>query len=537
MTSRTSVVIIGGGHNGLTAAAYLAKAGLDVTVIERLPLFGGAAISAQAFSGIDAKLSRYSYLVSLLPQKIIDELGLSISLAHRRYSSYTPLTGSNLGLLVDNEDSARTKSSFRDIGAAEDYEAWKQFYAQTQILAEVLWPTVLEPLSRRSELKHRFSSVPNGETIWQDFIAAPVGEAVAQKFENDWVRGVVYTDALIGTFASNSDPSLSANRCFLYHVIGGGTGDWNVPIGGMGAVSGELERVARAAGAKLVSDTEVLSISTETDGVTVNFRGAGVDGAVKADYVLVNAARQELTKLLGLRPAQTPTEENQPYPFGAQVKVNLLLKRLPKLKDPSVTPEQAFGGTFHINESFTGLQAGFTQASSGLVPHQVPCEIYCHSLTDPSILSEELRAAGAQTLTIFALQVPHFLVETLTDMEHDQMRQDLQDAILSSLNSVLAERIEDLIMLDAHQNPCIETKTTLDLERALRLPGGNIFHEPLSWPFAEDEDSLSTPAQRWGVDSGFERVLLCGSAAKRGGAVSGIAGHNAASALLEQLKL
>jgi phytoene dehydrogenase-like protein len=143
MTSKTSVVIIGGGHNGLTAAAYLAKAGLEVTVLERLEVFGGAAVSAQAFSGIDAKLSRYSYLVSLLPQQIIDDLGLDIRLAHRRYSSYTPLPASDLGLLVDNEDSARTAESFGQIGAAEDYAAWKDFYSQTQTLAQVLWPTVL----------------------------------------------------------------------------------------------------------------------------------------------------------------------------------------------------------------------------------------------------------------------------------------------------------------------------------------------------------------------------------------------------------
>ena len=80
-------MIIGGGHNGLTAAAYLAKAGVEVTVLERLPHFGGAAVSAQAFEGVDARLSRYSYLVSLLPKQIIDELGLEISLAPRRYSS------------------------------------------------------------------------------------------------------------------------------------------------------------------------------------------------------------------------------------------------------------------------------------------------------------------------------------------------------------------------------------------------------------------------------------------------------------------
>ena len=88
-------------------------------------------------------------------------------------------------------------------------------------------------------------------------------------------------------------------------------------------------------------------------------------------------------------------------------------------------------------------------------------------------------------------------------------------------------------MLDSQGKPCIETKTTKDLEDALKLPGGNIFHEPLSWPFAEDDEELVTPAQRWGVSTENERILLCGSSARRGGAVSGIAGHNAAMAVLE----
>ena len=105
--------------------------------------------------------------------------------------------------------------------------------------------------------------------------------------------------------------------------------------------------------------------------------------------------------------------------------------------------------------------------------------------------------------------------------------------MLSSLNSVLAEPIEDLVMLDGNGNPCVETKTTRDLEEALRLPGGNIFHEPLSWPFVEDDEPLGTPAQRWGVATEDSKVLVCGASARRGGAVSGIGGHNAAMAALE----
>jgi phytoene dehydrogenase-like protein len=98
---------------------------------------------------------------------------------------------------------------------------------------------------------------------------------------------------------------------------------------------------------------------------------------------------------------------------------------------------------------------------------------------------------------------------------------------------VLAEPIAGRIMSDGNGDPCIETKTTLDLEDALGLPGGNIFHRPLAWPFAEDDTPLDTPARRWGVESGWDGILLCGSGAQRGGAVSGIGGHNAAMAVLE----
>ena len=157
-------------------------------------------------------------------------------------------------------------------------------------------------------------------------------------------------------------------------------------------------------------------------------------------------------------------------------------------------------------------------------------EIYCHSLSDPSILSPELVAAGAQTLTVFALHTPH---RWLTEENNDESRDSLQAAVLASLNSVLAEPIEDLLLSDSAGRPCIETKTTLDLEHALNLPGGNIFHGPLEWPFLEDDAPRSTAAERWGVATEHPRILVCGAGARRGGGVSGIGGHNAAMAVLE----
>src|SRR5690606_28152916 len=121
------------------------------------------------------------------------------------------------------------------------------------------------------------------------------------------------------------------------------------------------------------------------------------------------------------------------------------------------------GGTFHANEGWARLGAAYEEAASGRVPDPIPCEIYCHSLTDPSILSPELRAAGAQTLTVFALHAPDRLVD---EGGHDARRAEFQDAVLRSLDAVLGEPLADLVLTDGDGRPCIETKTTLDLEHA-----------------------------------------------------------------------
>lgn len=514
------IVIVGGGHNGLTAAAYLARAGKSVILLERLDEVGGAAVSAQAFAGVEARLSRYSYLVSLLPQRIIDDLGLDIRLARRRYSSYTPVPGDpdGAGLLIDNTDATATAASFARIGAADDAAAFDGVYESTGELARALWPTVTEPLLTRTEAR----ALVGDDGLWQAMIERPIGEFIESRLQSDLVRGVVATDALIGTFASLADPELAQNRCFLYHVIGQGTGEWDVPVGGMGAVTGELARVAREAGARIVTGAEVTRI--DPDG-TVEYRRNGHERRVVGRHVLANVAPGVLDRLLG------ETEEPAaPKAEGAQVKVNLLLKRLPRLRDEAIDPKAAFGGTFHINETYTQLEEAYSGMTRGVMPELLPCEIYCHTLADPSILDPELAETGAQTITVFGLHTPD---RWLTDENNDATRQRLQDAVLASLNSVLAEPVEDLLLTDADGNPCIETKTTRDLEQALNMPGGNIFHGPLSWPFAEDDDALDTPAERWGVATRHPRILMCGSGARRGGAVSGLGGHNAAMAVLE----
>jgi phytoene dehydrogenase-like protein len=519
--SNCDVAIIGGGHNGLVAAGYLAKAGLKVVVLEKQNVLGGAAISARSFDGIDARLSRYSYLVSLLPAQIIADLGLEVELAPRRFGSFTPDPISGSGLLIDKHDDAATAASFAAIDAADDFERWNEFYAKTEQIAQKLFSTVLKPLHTERQVAELL-----GADLWREFFARPIGETIEATFESDLVRGVVMTDALIGTFASNHDAALDANICFLYHVIGNETGEWSIPVGGMGAVTTSMAERALELGAVLKTDCDVQTIG-ELDSTSnhreVTYIENGVTKTTSARYVLANVSRPVLKKLLG-KSAEHNIE-------GAQVKVNMLLKRLPRLK-AGTDPVAAFGGTFHINENFEQLQSAFEQATLGEIPNPLPCEIYCHSLTDPSILGPELQASGAQTLTVFALHTPHSL---LKGRDNDAMREAFEQAVISSINSVLDEDICDLLLTDADGRPCIETKTTQDLEDALGLPGGNIFHAPLSWPYVADNAPLETPAQRWGVDSGEAGILFCGSTARRGGAVSGIAGHNAAMAVIESL--
>ncbi|WP_405926812.1 phytoene desaturase family protein [Streptomyces sp. NBC_00035] len=507
-------VIVGGGHNGLVAAAYLARAGQSVLVLERLGTTGGAAVSTRPFAGVDARLSRYSYLVSLLPRKIVRDLGLDFRVRGRTVSSYTPVErdGRATGLLVGGGE-RRTREAFaRLTGSDSEYAAWQRFYGMTGRLAQRVFPTLTEPLPTRDELRRRVDD----EEAWRVLFEEPVGAAVEEYFADDLVRGVVLTDALIGTFADAHDPSLRQNRCFLYHVIGGGTGAWDVPVGGMGALTDAIAAAARNAGVVIATGHEAVRIESDGRAAEVTYRSADGEGVVATRHVLVNASPQELARLTGDEPP-TPAE-------GAQLKVNMLLKRLPRLRDTSVDPREAFSGTFHIAEGYEQLATAHAQAAAGELPTAPPSEIYCHSLTDPSILGRDLVEQGYQTLTLFGLHTP----ARLFARDNDAVRDELLKSTIAQLDAHLAEPLVGCLATDADGRPCIEAKTPLDLERDLRLPGGNIFHRDLAFPYAQEGTG------RWGVETRHANVLLCGAGAVRGGGVSGVPGHNAAMAVLEE---
>ena len=505
------VVIVGGGHNGLVASCYLAKAGLKVAILEKNDSLGGATVSQKVFPEFEARLSRYSYLVSLLPDQIIKDLDLKFKTIEREVSSFTPenVDGKDLGLLINRGLVGQTSDNFLALtGNSDEIAAWESFYAEVQKLADAIAPTMLQKLPTRSALKEKV-----GHKIWDEVIENPLGAVLERRFKSDAVRGIVLTDGLIGTFSDTNN--LAANICFLYHLIGNGTGDWKVPVGGMGALVAELVDTAGKLGVTFVLESEVSSIAQ----VEGKFVTTASGKSYESNYVLANFAPQKLAGVL-VNVSAKPTPKSLD---GSQVKVNMLLTKLPRLKS-GTDPKLAFAGTFHFDERYSDFQLAYTQAAAGKIPDIIPAEMYCHTLSDTSILGADLVAKGFQTLTLFGMHTPAILFEK----DNSGSKAIILERLLNQLNQYLVDPIESCLAKNSDGSLCIEIKSPLDLEAEIGLPRGNIFHKDLSMPFRED---ASVPS--WGVETDVPNLFLCGAGAIRGGGVSGIPGHNAAAAVLE----
>jgi phytoene dehydrogenase-like protein len=521
MKSKYDVVILGAGHNGLVAATYLGRAGLSVLLLEKNDYIGGATTSQKVFPDYDAWLSRYSYLVSLFPEKIIRDLQLNLDLRRRATASFTPYVkdGHHDGLLLSNVDEEQSRQSIADLtGNDTEHEQMKKFYGLSRVFAEHVWDSMLEPLVAKEEFRRQFDVDDVSREAWRSLAEEPLGRAIERYLKDDLVRGLVLTDAKIGVFTHPHDPSLLQNRCFLYHLIGNRTGEWKVPIGGMGAVARELEQAARKSGAELLTNVDLRALDVNGATSAVDFELEGKRQTVAARFLLVNFGRNVLAKFIGKLYQPDSTDE------GSVFKINMLLRRLPKLKATRYPAALAFCGTFHSDEGYKQMNASYYQACQGRLPDKTPCEVYCHTLTDDSILAPELRSQGFHTMTLFGLDTPW----SLFARDNETMRKLAEKKFIESINQWLEEPLEDCLAVARDGNLCIESKSPVDIEDALGMYHGNIFQDAPTFPFAETKEQSG----KWGVETEFENVFLCGSSALRGGAVSGIPGHNAARAVL-----
>ena len=401
-------------------------------------------------------------------------------------------------------------------------------------------------------MARRFNIDSTSREAWRSLVDEPLGSAIERYLQNDLLRGLAFTDAKIGVFTYPNDPSLVQNRCFLYHLIGNKTGEWKVPVGGMGAVASELERVARKAGAEISTYVDLRAIDVKTKTKTVEFeiklnasgasaaRSFGVppsggtdrvnaelrttgthalSSTVEARFLLVNFGRNVLAKFTGRFFQPDRIDE------GSVFKINMLLHRLPQQKAKKYPATDAFCGTFHSDEGYNQMNASYDRASGGRFPREDAVR---------GVLPHADRQQHSGTETARAGLSHDDVVRTRCAVEpvardNQNMRRLAEKRFLGSVNQWLEEPIEDCLAAARDGRPCIESKSPVDIEDALGMYRGNIFQNAPTWPFAERQRA----GGHLGGGDQYENVFLCGSSALRGGAVSGIPGHNAAMKNLE----
>jgi phytoene dehydrogenase-like protein len=517
VSSTYDVVVVGAGHNGLVSAAYLARAGLRVLVLERLASVGGAAGSAALFDGHQARLPRYASLVRMLPTQLLEDLEADVRLAPRPMASYAPVIrgGRAGGLAIERPEGRGTRNSFIALtGGGREYDVWCSFYGEVAAMARVVAPTLLQPLPTEREVSE---NVDPG--TWREFVNVPLGQVIEGRFADDTVRGIVAADALQGTFASMNDGGLTQNRTFLYSMMGSGPGEARIPVGGMGALSDALAAAATRAGAEIRTNAGVGAIRAGEDSAEVTWDDAGGAHTVQTRFVLADVAPWVLHILMG------EPDDLEMKPQGSQLTVNFLLDRLPRLKS-GMDPAVAFAGTFHVASEYSTIEAAYADASVGRVPATIPGSIVCHTLTDRSVLGDA--SSGQHTLTFTGHHTPASLFASNSPLT----KGTIVSRVVSAIDAHLVDPLESCLAKDASGRPCMDAKIPQEIEHELAMPGGHPFHGDLDWPWASNRARLETPAQQWGVQTDHAPVLLCGAGARRGGAVTGIGGHNAAQAVL-----
>ncbi len=518
-------IIIGGGHNGLVTAAYLAKAKWKVLVLERRYVVGGACVTEETFPGF--KVSTAAYVNSLFRPEIIRELRLKdygYEALERNPSSFSPfLDGRYLLMGPDGDLTKREISKFSE----KDAEAYPKYEKMLERVADVVEPTItmtppnlvkpgLGSLWKMFNLGRKFQKMGSQMNEAIEILTGAARPILDRWFESEELKATIATDAIIGAFAA---PSMPGTAYVLFHHVMGETngkrGIWSYTRGGMGGLTQALAKAAIDLGAEIRTEAEVAKILVK-DG-----KAYGVALANGDEFHALRAVASNLDPHLTfcrlMEPRLLPPDyaeaiQNIRYD-SASLKINVALNELPDFKAcPGVEAGPHHRGTIHICPDQDYIERAFDDAKYGR-----PSENPVLECTIPSVVDSTIVPEGKHLMSMFIQYAPYNLRESNWDGIKDQF----------------ADRCFDILNEYApnFKNSVIDRQivTPLDLERDFNLTGGNIFHGVMSL----DNLFMFRPVPGWAdYKTPIKNLYLCGSAAHPGGGVIGASGWNAAKVIM-----
>ena len=518
------VIIIGAGHNGLVTAAYLARAGRRVLVLERRAVIGGACVTEEIWPGF--KVSTAAYVNSLLRPEIIRDLDLQrhgFEMLPRNPSSFTPFPdGRHLLLGPDPELNRREISKF----SAKDAEALPRYEKMLERVADFIEPTLTQtppdPWSGRvrdyaqlAKLAWRFARLGRDGANAIEILTGAARPILDRWFESEQLKITLATDAIIGAFASPSMPGTA--YVLFHHVMGecnGARGVWGYVRGGMGSISNALAAAARERGAEIRCQAPVRRILT-SGGRAV---GAALeDGTEFHAKAVASCADCNVTFLKLLDPSELPpefVESVRSIDYNSpSLKINVALSELPDFRAlPGGQPGPQHRGTIHICPSFDYLERAYDDAKYGR-----PSESPILECTIPSVVDPTVAPAGKHLMSMFVQYAPTHL----RCANWDAVKEAFADRCFDILNDYAPNFRRAVIDR--------QVLSPLDFERTYGLTGGNIFqgamhlHRLFFLRPVPGYANYRTPVRS---------LYLCGAATHPGGGVMGACGYNAAREMM-----
>jgi phytoene dehydrogenase-like protein len=523
-------IIVGGGHNGLTCACYLAEAGLKVRIVERRSVVGGAAVTEEFHPGF--RNSTASYTVSLLNPKVIRDLKLyehGLKIIERPLANFLPLPdGRHLKLGGGIEATQKQVAKF----SKKDAERLPAYYTMLESVANVLRGMLLQAppnvgggiadfvraLQLGGQLKKL--SMPERRDLL-DLFTKSAGDVLDQWFESDAIKGLFGFDAIVGNFASPYSPGSA--YVLLHHVFGevnGKSGQWGHAVGGMGAITQAMAKEAAGRGVEITTDSPVKNIEVDSSGRATSVILENGDN-ISARCVVSNLNPKLLFQKI-IDAKHVPTEfahRMQAYKCGSgTMRLNVALAELP---DFTALPGKNLqihhqAGIFISPSLQYQEQAYFDAKQSGWSKSPVI------EMLIPSTVDDSLAPAGMHVMSLFC---QHFNPQLPDGKSWDDCREQAADAIIDTVNQY-APNFKASILGRMILSP-------LDLERKFGLVGGDIFHGALSL----DQLFSARPVLGYGdYRSPIKDLYMCGSGTHPGGGVTGVPGHNAAREIIKDFK-